>query len=136
VRRLGIADRVVLAGRVPHGEVLAHLSLIDVFVVPRFDVDDFGVVTPLKPFEAMAAGIPVVASRVPALMEMVRDGETGVLFRPGDAEELARVVAGLVDDPGRRRAITGRAREWVVAHRTWAGNAGCYRRLYGELGAL
>ena len=136
VRRLGIADRVVLAGRVPHDEVLAHLSLIDVFVVPRLDVDDFGVVTPLKPFEAMAAGIPVVASRVPALEEMVRDGETGVLFRPGDAEDLSRVVAELVEDPGRRRAIIGRAREWVVAHRTWAGNAGCYRRLYGELGAL
>lgn len=132
-RRLGIGDRVVLTGRVSHEDVLAHLALIDVFVAPRLDVDDFGVVTPLKPYEAMAAGKAVVASDVPALREMVREGETGELFRSGDAEDLARVLARLADDPARRRELGRRARDWVRRERTWAANAERYRRLYCEL---
>ena len=135
-RRLGIADRVVLTGRVPHEQVRAHLSLIDVFVVPRLDVDDFSLVTPLKPYEAMASGTPVVASRVPALQEVLDGGRAGALFEPGDAEDLARVVAELAADPGGRRALAERARAWVAADRSWAGNARRYRRLYEELGAL
>jgi glycosyltransferase involved in cell wall biosynthesis len=135
-RRLGIADRVVLTGRVPHEQVGAYLSLIDLFVVPRLDVDDFSLVTPLKPFEAMAAGTPVIASRVPALEEVLDGGRVGALFAPGDAEDLARVVEELAADSARRRALCDDARAWVAEQRTWAGNARSYRRLYEELGAL
>jgi glycosyltransferase involved in cell wall biosynthesis len=66
---------------------------------------------------------------------MVRDGDTGALFRSGDAEDLARVLGRLADDPGQRAAMGRRARAWVSEHRTWAANAERYRRLYEELGA-
>ena len=92
----------------------AYYALIDVFVVPRSADDDFDLVTPLKPYEAMAAEKAVVVSGTRALREMVRDGETGEVFRTGDAEDLARVLERLAADPDRRRALGRRAREWVT----------------------
>ncbi|HEX8102550.1 MAG TPA: glycosyltransferase [Solirubrobacteraceae bacterium] len=134
-RRLGVGDRVTLTGRVDHAAVPAYYALMDVFVVPRTAEITCQLVTPLKPYEAMAAGRAVVVSRTDALAEMVIEGETGATFTPEDAEDLARVIARLDDDPAGRRALGARARAWVSEHRTWAGNAGRYSALYRELGA-
>ena len=130
-----MGDRVVLAGRVSHAEVASHLALMDVFVVPRTAEVTCQLVTPLKPFEAMAAGRAVVVSRTEALREMVAEGSTGLTFTPEDAEDLARVIEGLIADPERRLALGRQARDWVREHRTWEANAARYRTLYEELGA-
>jgi glycosyltransferase involved in cell wall biosynthesis len=134
-RRLGVGDRVVLTGSVPHADVAAHLALIDVFVVPRTREITCQLVTPLKPYEAMAAGRAVVVSRTEALSEMIREGETGLSFAPEDAGDLADVVETLIADPQRRDALGRRAREWVSEHRTWRANAERYLDVYRELGA-
>ena len=55
--------------------------------------------------EAMAAGRPIVATRVGAIPEIVRDGRTGVLVEPRDAQALARAITGMLDDPQRRIAM-------------------------------
>jgi glycosyltransferase involved in cell wall biosynthesis len=62
----------------------------------------------------MAAGLPVVASRIPALTEVVDDGETGLLTAPGDKAELARQTRRLLDDDGLRQKISAAAQRAVA----------------------
>jgi PEP-CTERM/exosortase A-associated glycosyltransferase len=133
--RLGVTDRVVFTGRVPHAEILDYYALIDVFVVPRTDDTVSHLVTPLKPFEAMATGRAMVVSDVGALREVVRGG-TGLTFRPEDPDDLAAVVAPLVADRDARTALGEAARAWVCGHHTWQANGERYRELYRSLGAL
>jgi glycosyltransferase involved in cell wall biosynthesis len=64
--------------------------------------------------EAQACGLPVVASRIGGIPEYVLDGKTGLLFEPGDAAALARLVRRLIDDPDERRAMSAAARAWAV----------------------
>lgn len=123
----------VLPGRVPFADVHRYHAALDVFAVPRLDLPVTALVPPLKPLEAMASGRPVVGSDLPPLREIVRDGETGALARPGDPEALAAALAGLVREPDRRRRYGRRAREIVLAERTWAHAAQRYRGLYRAL---
>ncbi len=134
-RRAGVDDgTVIFTGRVPHDQVRALYSIIDVFVVPRTADRVSQLVTPLKPYEAMAMERALVVSGVDALREIVREGETGLVFRPEDPEDLANVVEPLLGDPARRLELGRAAREWVVANRTWRQNGNRYRELYERLG--
>ena len=132
---LGLDDGTLLMpGRVAHDQVLRYYSLIDVFVVPRTADRVSQLVTPLKPFEAMALERAVVVSDLPALREIVQPGETGLTFRAEDAEDLANVVEGLLDDAALRERLGRNARAWVLANRTWAANGRRYRELFERLG--
>ena len=130
---LGIRDRVAFTGRVPHAEILSYYGLIDVFVVPRRDDRVSHLVTPLKPLEAMATGRALIVSGVAALRGMIEEGVTGEVFRPEDADDLARVAEDLVRDPDRRAALGRAARDWVVEHRGWDRLARSYSDLYQRL---
>jgi glycosyltransferase involved in cell wall biosynthesis len=135
-RRLGLDDgTLIMPGRVPNDEVARYYSVIDVFVVPRTADRVSALVTPLKPFEAMAMERALVVSDVPPLREIVTPGETGLLFRREDADDLAAVLEGLLDDEALRHRLGRQAREWVAAERTWAQNGARYRALYERLGA-
>ncbi|MHB8470297.1 MAG: glycosyltransferase family 4 protein [Gaiellaceae bacterium] len=108
-RTLGVADRVFLLGRVP--DVAAWLRRASVFVHPA-RWEGFG----LAVLEAMLAGLPVVASDVSSLPELVADGETGFLVPPDDPAALARAIDAALAQPelgpaGRKRA----QREFSVA---------------------
>jgi glycosyltransferase involved in cell wall biosynthesis len=129
-----VEEHVRFAGRVPHESVLPYYGLIDVFAIPRPAMRVSELVTPLKPFEAMACGRAMVVSRLPALHETVSEGETGLCFRPDDADDLARTLESLVDDPGRRHELGCAARRWVCEHRTWEGVVDRYRSIYDGLG--
>lgn len=129
-RRLGANDVVTFTGRVPHHQVAQAYALLDVLVVPRSDERAARLVTPLKPYEAMAMGVPVVVSAQPALLEVIGDGERGWSYPAGDAPSLARLLQQLAADPARRAAVAARARDWVVSERSWAGNAQRYADLY------
>lgn len=129
-RGLGAQDVVVFTGRVPHAEVAAAYALMDVLVVPRSAERTARLVTPLAPYEAMAMGLPVVVSAQPALLEVTGDGERGWSYPAGDAPALARLLQQLAADPARRAAVAARARDWVLAERTWSGNAQQYAALY------
>jgi glycosyltransferase involved in cell wall biosynthesis len=109
---LGIADSVTFTGfRADAPQIIAGLDLL---VVPsRSDG------SPLVVCEAMAAGIPVVASRVGGLPDLVADGRTGLLVRPGQGEDLARAMVSLLLDPTGADELGTRAQE-VAATRTHA----------------
>lgn len=135
-RELGLLDAgvVLFTGRVPHTSVLAHYGLIDVFVVPRTADRVSQLVTPLKPYEAMALERAIVVSDVAALREIVVPGETGLVFRAGDPGHLADTIEPLLDDAEPRAALGRAARRWVTANRTWRQNGERYLELYRRLG--
>ena len=133
VREKGVGDTFRLLGRVPHAEMRAYYSLLDVFVVPRIPEPVCHIVTPLKPLEAMAMGIPVVASDVSALREMVQDGETGVLFEAGNSDSLAATCIEVGKDARLRRELSLKARQWVEKEREWAVVTCLYSSIYESL---
>lgn len=132
-RELGISPRVVFVGRVPHEQVARYYSLVDVFVYPRYSMRLTELVTPLKPLEAMAQGRLVVASDVGGHRELIRDGETGVLFRAGDAASLASQVSELLARPQQWPVIRAAARRFVEVERNWSASVARYEQVYGRL---
>jgi glycosyltransferase involved in cell wall biosynthesis len=105
IESLGLAGHVRLAGE--RRDVPELLAGADVFALPSASEG-----MPVSVLEAMAAGLPVVASRVGGVPEQVADGETGLLVRPGDPHELAAALERLIGDRDLRRRLgaAGRAR--------------------------
>ena len=126
-------DAVHFTGRIPHDEVSQYYAQLDVFVIPRVDERAARLVTPLKPYEAMALGVPLVVSDLPALQEITGDGDRGETFVTGDATSLADVLEELAGSSERRAELSSRAREWVLGHRTWAHNDDRYARIYASV---
>ncbi|MES9606866.1 glycosyltransferase [Actinomadura sp. NPDC000929] len=120
----------VFTGRVPMESVRQYHAVLDVFAVPRRADRVCQLVTPLKPIEAMAGGIPVIASDVKALREIVEPGVTGALTVPEDPEAWANCLEDLAYSPERRQKIGRSAREWVAAERTWRAVTAGYRAAY------
>ncbi|MCM0081378.1 glycosyltransferase family 4 protein [Geomonas sp. Red32] len=103
-QELGVANRIVWRGRLDSGQLFRLLGGVDLLVVPSL-FEGFG----LAAAEGMAAGLPVVASGVDGLAEVVEDGETGLLVPPNDSRALAGAIASLLADPARRLQMGERA---------------------------
>lgn len=131
--RLGIADKVVFTGRVPHNEVQRYYDLIDVLAYPRHSMRLTDLVTPLKPLEAMAQGRLLVASDVGGHRELIRDGETGMLFRAGDVGSLADAIVKLLAKREYWTELRQAGRRYVVEERNWARSVANYQAVYGNL---
>ncbi|MEP6998352.1 MAG: TIGR04063 family PEP-CTERM/XrtA system glycosyltransferase, partial [Betaproteobacteria bacterium] len=129
----GIADRVVFAGRVPHGDVQRYYELIDVLAYPRHRMRLTEIVTPLKPLEAMAQGRMFVASDVGGHRELVRDGETGFLFPAGDAATLARAIESVLARRAEWPRLSAQARRFVETERNWTRSVAHYQSVYENL---
>ncbi len=130
---LHVAERVVFAGWVPNDAVDRYYDLLDILVYPRASNRVTELVTPLKPLEAMAQGRLVIASDVGGHRELIRDGETGLLFRAGDHASLAGTVLEALAQPERARAIRASARRFVETERTWAASVAKYAGVYEGL---
>lgn len=116
----GFSDWLVMPGRVPHEEVEAYYSLIDIAPFPRKPLPVCEMVSPMKPLEALAMEKAVVVSSVRALTEIVNDRRTGRVFDKGDLISLADVLQALIESPVDRLELGRRGREWVSAERTWS----------------
>ena len=124
---LGVADRVRFVAPQPHHILSSWYRAADVVVVPSRS-ESFGLVA----LEAAACGIPVVASAVGGLLNIVHDGVTGLLVEGRDPVRYARAMAQLLDD--RRGAAAMGAAAAVRARRfTWSFTAARLRRLYTDL---
>ena len=130
VARLGLSERVIFTGRVPHADVQRYYELIDVLAYPRLPIRLTELVTPLKPLEAMAQGRMFVASDVGGHKELIRHGETGFLFRAGDVNALAKSIDDVLSRRDLWPAIRAEARRFVEVERTWATSVSRYREVY------
>jgi glycosyltransferase involved in cell wall biosynthesis len=125
-RRLGLGDAVVFLGL--RDDVPDLLAAADVFVFPSLHEGLGGAVV-----EAMAMGLPIIASDIPALREVLDGGSCGVLVRPGDASELASACLGLLEERQRARALGDAARSrfdsTYTSETAIEGMLALYRRL-------
>ncbi|MCZ4313784.1 glycosyltransferase, exosortase A system-associated [Comamonadaceae bacterium G21597-S1] len=131
--RLGLADKVILVGRVPHAEVQRYYNLIDILTYPRHRMRLTELVTPLKPLEAMAQGRLVIASDVGGHKELIKDGETGILFAAGSSTALSEAVVRLIADRQAWTNMRQAARAFVETERTWKSSVARYQDVYASL---
>lgn len=122
VRTWGLDAVTTFAGAVDAAEVPGWLGRMDIATAPYPRLDRF-YFSPLKVYEYMAAGLPVVASRMGQLERVVEHGVNGLLVEPGDTSALAAALATLADHPGLRRRMGLRARATVEERHTWGSVA-------------
>ena len=123
LKSLGIRDRVVFTGSVPHEEIPELIRLFDVAVAPYAHLDHAFYFSPLKLFEYMACGVPVVGARLGQLVEVIRHGENGLLYDAGDIDDLAGACDRLLRDENLRQYMGAMAAKDVLEHYTWDRNA-------------
>lgn len=132
-KSLDIEDIVIFTGRVRHDETRRYYSLIDIATFPRKGKRVCELVSPLKPFEAMAMKIAVISSNVQALTEIVEDGVTGLLHEKDDANSLADCIKKLVLDYKLRDSLAEAGMKWVKENRSWETVARRITNKYDEL---
>jgi glycosyltransferase involved in cell wall biosynthesis len=118
----GLGDRVVFTGSVAREEAPAHVAAMDITVAPYPRLPDFHF-SPLKLFEYMAVGKPVVASRYPDISTVIEHGRNGMLVEPGNVDELSNAILELIGDRGLATRLGSAARRHVAGAHTWRRNA-------------
>lgn len=120
VEQLGLQASVTFAGSVPHAEMVDILAAMDVAVAPypRWTTGEFHG-SPMKIFEYMAAGRPIVAAALGQVGGIIADGRTGLLYPPGDDAALAAALDRMLADPRAAAAMGAAARDVAMREHTW-----------------
>lgn len=124
---LGIKNSVTFVGEILNNDLPDYYKEADVFVMPSF-YEGFGITA----IEAMACGVPVVASRVGGLLEIIENGETGILVKPKDSKEIIDAISLLLEDKNLRQSITHKAKEAARKY-NWKNIAFEVSKIYREL---
>jgi D-inositol-3-phosphate glycosyltransferase len=114
-REWGIREKIVFAGFIPNHELARYYSLADLAVYPSIADETFGVAV----CEAMACARAVISTRVGGIPELIADGESGILVKPRDWEELGEQISLILSDADRRLSLGERALERVKRYFTW-----------------
>ncbi len=131
--QLGIGNKVVFTGRVPHDQVQRYYNLIDILVYPRLKMRLTDLVTPLKPLEAMAQGKLLMASDVGGHLELIQDKKTGIIFKSDNSDALVTEALDLLSRHDRWPALRAAARSYVETERNWPVSVARYKDVYGSL---
>ncbi|NVJ98650.1 MAG: glycosyltransferase, exosortase A system-associated [Alphaproteobacteria bacterium] len=129
---LGLEDKVIFTGRVPHSEVRRYYSLADIMVYPRHSIRLTETVTPLKPLEAMAMNRLVLASDIGGHRELIEDGRTGRMFRADDAADFTRVCSDLIQNRENWQSMLAAGRDFVENVRNWKNSVAEYEKVYAR----
>ena len=119
---LGVADRVRWLGHRPHAEMPRLLAAADVALAPYPELPSFGF-SPLKLYEYLGAGVPVVASDIGQVRSALDDGRWGSLVTPGNPEALAAGVRDVLADPAGARTRAEAARRTALEQHSWRARA-------------
>ncbi|HJQ24983.1 MAG TPA: N-acetyl-alpha-D-glucosaminyl L-malate synthase BshA [Blastocatellia bacterium] len=126
--RLGVDDFVQFVGKQPQSEVRDYLSVADLFLLPS-QSESFG----LSALEAMACCVPVIATRVGGVPEVVEDGGCGYLFEIGDANGMAQAALRLLNDEALHQRFGARGREIALTRFTTDKIIPQYEALYQRI---
>lgn len=132
--RAGLSEQVRFLGALPNAELPAHYQGAAALVFPSVlgkhgQQEGMGLV----PLEALACACPVIASALPAVTEVVRHEETGLLFPPGDAIALAECISIVLSAPAKAGAWAAAGRGRVISSHSWEDATTRYRDLYARL---
>lgn len=119
----GLKSRVIFTGLVPHERVPDIIRQFDMALAPYPQPEHAFYFSPLKLFEYMACGVPVVAAALGQITELLQDGETGMLYPPGDMETLVERCAELLSNGALQARVGKAAAELVLSQFTWDHNA-------------
>jgi|YelNatPaOPRAMG01_1025707.scaffolds.fasta_scaffold00010_25 glycosyltransferase involved in cell wall biosynthesis len=122
VEEARLGQRVHFLGFVPHDQMPPVIAAFDIALAPYPPIERFHF-SPVKIFEYMACGKPVVAARLGQIAEVIQDGQNGFLFEAGDFEGLLEKVRALIADPTLRRRLGEQAHRTVVPGYTWETQA-------------
>jgi glycosyltransferase involved in cell wall biosynthesis len=128
-KRLGLVERVQWHGMRPPDDVAEIMRQADILCLPSYTEGKPNVVR-----EAMASGLPVVASRVGGIPEMVKERETALLHEPGNVEELRKCLSELVNNGNLRRSLGAAGRQLIVESGiTWDSTAEDFDQIFGRI---
>ena len=128
----GLADRIILSGRVPHDQVPDLLAAMDLAVLPS--AGDY--TSPVKLFEFMACGIAPIAPDFAPIREIVKEGQTAWMFRAGDLDAAVDIVLARSAEPEELEVVGGNARRYIERERQWRHNIEQLTELYGRIKRL
>jgi glycosyltransferase involved in cell wall biosynthesis len=131
VHQAGLQERVQFVGEVPQTELSALMRQAKVFVLPSYTEG-----LPRVIFEAMAVGVPVLASAVGGILELVQDGKTGMLASPGDEAALEERLRWLLQHPYEAQALGQRARAFAERQFSTEGYVDGYRQMFARAQSL
>lgn len=117
VKKLKVEDFFVFTGRIPYEDVEKYYSVSDIFCYPRLDWEVCRIVSPKKPFEAMAYGKPIISSSVRANSYFIKHGITGLIHEKENVESIVENILQLYEDKKLYETISLNARKWVVENR-------------------
>jgi glycosyltransferase involved in cell wall biosynthesis len=130
VSELDIKEYVSFKGFIPNEKIVEYLNKFDIFVMPSIgEGETFGVAA----VEAMATGLPVVASNIGGLPEVIDDGRTGILVEPGNVEDLTKALEFYILSKESRIEHGRNGRAKVEAQYNWQNNAEMMDRLYKKV---
>jgi glycosyltransferase involved in cell wall biosynthesis len=125
--------RVRYLGRLERSRVAEVLASVKVGVIPLHPIDNYVDAYPVKLFEYMAAGLPIVATDIPRWREILERHDCGVCVAHGSAEQLAAAITAVLSDDERARAMGERGRRAAVERYSWETQAAALVRLYAQL---
>lgn len=128
IREADLQDRIRFLGELPWNQLIEHYQALDLFAAPAL-WEGFG----LTPLEAMACGVPVVASRAGAFEQLIRDGKTGSLVATGEVEPLITALAHWLDNDDERQTASRLARTHVEQNHTIESEARALIEIYHDL---
>lgn len=127
-KEMNVYRNVNFIGAVDPDDVQRYLSGADIFVFASLSEGRPNVI-----LEAMAAGLPIVASRIDGVTELIVDGRNGMLFAPGDARELAQKLEALIEGSVSRSTLGASARNYIVENKlTWSQTGRRYVEMYEQ----
>ncbi len=123
-KHLGLSGRAIFVGKVSHTEIPSYMSLCDVLVAPFPNIEHYAYfMSPLKIFEYMASGKPIVTTNLPSIREVLTDGVNAILIPPNDPKALAEKIVFLKENPDVAKKISQKAYEDVISKYTWGKRA-------------
>lgn len=126
--KLSVADQVSFVGKQPQSRIREYLSVADLLLLPS-QSESFG----LTALEAMASEVPVIATRVGGIPEVVEDGGCGFLFEIGDIDRMAEAALNVLKDDAERKRLGARGREIAISNFTTDRIIPQYEQLYERL---
>jgi glycosyltransferase involved in cell wall biosynthesis len=131
---LALQEHVIFIDEVPQEELVAFYSMADIFVLPSIvnengETEGLGVVM----LEAMACELPVIASNVGGIPDIIRNGETGLLVRPKDPQEISQKIITILTDEKLRRALIENGRDVIDATFSWEVVSNNFMNLYRDV---
>lgn len=120
--RKNLSAAVTFTGKIHYDQIPGYIDLMEVTVAPYIPNENF-YFSPIKIFEYMALGKPVIAGNIGQVAEIVRDGANGILYEPGNIDQLAQALHSVLVAPEWGSEMGAAGKQWVLRERTWDNNA-------------